>query len=204
MRRIILATEATAADLHPSEPRRSCTSIVDEPIPAVQEAFVTALVKEGSAKAAAAAVHGLDLAAEFPTAEADYRASVAAKLLAKGKWAVAATFVGDDVALQGEVRVDSAQVQRLGVIGRRRALTEHRRHMDAASCTGKTLDGQRTASPLSALLQVTCKTGNKACKWGVQASSARRSSRQHWQRATWCRRSTMPTCSGLPQLRVFI
>ncbi|GAB4818833.1 hypothetical protein N2152v2_005879 [Parachlorella kessleri] len=70
---------------------------------AMQVAYVTSCLQYGHLKSAARAVKDLGLQQEFPDVEAAYKRKTVDKLAAKGLWGVAATYVGDDPVLQGEL-----------------------------------------------------------------------------------------------------
>jgi hypothetical protein len=70
----------------------------------MQVDFIQELLAMDQLKAAVQSVNDLGLADEFPGLERRYRGEVVAQLLAKGRWAVAAKFVGDDAVLQEQAR----------------------------------------------------------------------------------------------------
>jgi hypothetical protein len=70
---------------------------------AVQEDFIRELLRMDQLKAAVHAVKDLNLDASFPDLDRFYREELVISLLARGRWAVAAKFVGDDKDLQEKV-----------------------------------------------------------------------------------------------------
>lgn len=83
---------------------------------APQIAFIEHCIAADRLKAAVGAVRRLRLSDVFPDIEATYRQRTVARLVDKGLWQVAATFVGGDNALQarlGTVAMSIGTLQRL-------------------------------------------------------------------------------------------
>jgi hypothetical protein len=70
---------------------------------AVQADFINEVLRMDNLKAAVHLVKVLGLGDSFPDLDRVYREEVVSQLLARGRWAVAAKFVGDDQDLQERV-----------------------------------------------------------------------------------------------------
>lgn len=69
----------------------------------MQEEFIKQLVDLEQLKAAVFCMKTLGLDDAFPGLDRQYRAEAVSELCARGRWAVAARFVGEDVDLQEQV-----------------------------------------------------------------------------------------------------
>ncbi len=84
----------------------------------MQVQYVTHCLQFGHLKSAARAVKDFGLQQEFPDVEATYKRKTLDRLVGKGLWGVAATYVGDDQALQ--VRPAAAGLRPWRIVVRRR------------------------------------------------------------------------------------